>query len=86
MWLEAVTNINEYSDNAWATPLYGRALTKNSIGRHRHILSPDIRRIIAEVCGDVARQLGVASEISRREDEPTPDTEPLTGVAPAISS
>lgn len=62
LWLDAVTDVTQYSDNEWLTPLYGETLTTESIGRHRHRLTPEVKSIIFDTCGVVARELCLAIE------------------------
>ena len=62
LWLGAVTDITQYSDSEWSTPLYGETLTIESIGRHRHRLTPEVKSIIFDTCGTVARELCLAIE------------------------
>lgn len=62
MWLDAITDVKQYSDDEWATPLYGHQLTSESVGRHSRILTPEFKAIISNTCDDVARQIANLSK------------------------
>ncbi len=65
IWKEVITDIRVYAQNEWATPLYGQKLSTASIGRHSNVLSPAIEAFIVRRCGTLAREMGLAVEITR---------------------
>jgi Sulfotransferase family len=64
VWSNAITNIRDNVGGGWFSTLYGQKLTNASVGRHRRILTPKIKAMVDDICGDVSRQLGVPVEQS----------------------
>jgi len=59
IWKNSLTNVEEYSNGVWWSPLYGGALSDASVGRSSKGLDSEMLSIICEMCAGVSDALGI---------------------------
>jgi hypothetical protein len=60
IWESDATDVNDYIDDAWHTPLYGQKMNSASLRRHETQADPILQEMVIRRCGDTANRLGLS--------------------------